>query len=48
MLGRLFGDIGENGLFDSLLFRAEEFFAFTEDPINGLRRTGIQAETTGF
>ena len=30
------------------LFRAEEFFALTEDPINGLGRAGIQAESTGF
>ena len=33
---------------DLSLFRAEEFFAFTEDPINGLGRASIQAESTGL
>ena len=48
MLRRPIGDIGENESCNLLLFRAEEFFTFTKDPINGLRRAGIQAKSTGF
>lgn len=46
MSGRPIGDIGENELSDLFLFRAEEFFSFTENPINGLSWARIQAEPT--